>query len=265
MKVNGIPFLMTISRHIKFSSAGKLENMSELTIISHFKVIMGVYASRGFRVTVILANKQFKPMRGELANLGAIIKVFSHDEHVSEIERYNRTIKERVQAAYNILPFKFVPPVFIIEIMCFGEMCLPSKMASPSRKAHPSSYSTENLILMLITKWNLVSMFKLTRNMIIAWGHVPSGPSPLDPLGTPKAGTTSSASTLDSASTGATGPPFPCQILLLTRFTALPAMPRLTVPSPSPTSATKTLIFYTNTYPMTMRTGFLLITRSPQE
>eukprot|EP00804_Cyclotella_cryptica_P027764 CCRYP_009202-RA/>CCRYP_009202-RA protein AED:0.72 eAED:0.12 QI:0/-1/0/1/-1/1/1/0/1137 len=117
MKVNGIPFLMTISRHIKFGSAGKLDNMSVPTIISHFKVVIGVYASRGFRVTVILADNQFEPMRGELANLGAIINVVSHDEHVPEIERFNRTIKERVRAAYNVLPFEFVPPVFIIELV----------------------------------------------------------------------------------------------------------------------------------------------------
>eukprot|EP00804_Cyclotella_cryptica_P010564 CCRYP_019864-RA/>CCRYP_019864-RA protein AED:0.30 eAED:-0.33 QI:0/0/0/0.5/1/1/2/0/271 len=117
VKVNGIPFLMTISRHIKFGSAGKLDNMSAPTIISHFKVVIGVYASRGFRVTVILADNQFEPMRGDLANLGAIINVVSRDEHVPEIERFNRTIKERVRTAYNVLPFEFVPPVFIIELV----------------------------------------------------------------------------------------------------------------------------------------------------
>eukprot|EP00804_Cyclotella_cryptica_P027563 CCRYP_007501-RA/>CCRYP_007501-RA protein AED:0.35 eAED:-0.96 QI:0/-1/0/1/-1/1/1/0/333 len=93
MKVNGIPFLMTISRHIKFGSAGKLDNMSNPTILSHFKVVMGVYASRGFRVAVILADNQFESMRGELVDLGAVINVVSRDEHVPKIERYNRTIK----------------------------------------------------------------------------------------------------------------------------------------------------------------------------
>lgn len=34
MKVSGIPFFMTISRHIKFGSAGKLDNMSNSSIIS---------------------------------------------------------------------------------------------------------------------------------------------------------------------------------------------------------------------------------------
>eukprot|EP00804_Cyclotella_cryptica_P022012 CCRYP_000938-RA/>CCRYP_000938-RA protein AED:0.35 eAED:-0.94 QI:0/0/0/0.5/1/1/2/0/366 len=116
MKVNNIPFLMTISRHIKFGSAGKLDNMSNPTVISHFKAVIGVYASRGFRVSVILANNQFESMRGALADLGAVINVVSRDEHVPEIERYNRTIKERVRSAYNMLPFTFVPPVFIVKL-----------------------------------------------------------------------------------------------------------------------------------------------------
>ena len=41
MKVTGIPFLMTISRHIKFGSAGKLDNMKNSHIIKHFKAIIG--------------------------------------------------------------------------------------------------------------------------------------------------------------------------------------------------------------------------------
>ena len=117
MKVNNIPFFMTISRHIKFGSAGKLDALDNKTIISHFKVVLGVYATRGFPVTIILADNQFESMRGDLATLGVIINVVSCDEHVPEIKGYNRTIKERVQAAYNVLPFKHVPPVFIVKLV----------------------------------------------------------------------------------------------------------------------------------------------------
>jgi hypothetical protein len=34
MKVNSIPFLMTISRHIKFSSAGKLDTLENITTLA---------------------------------------------------------------------------------------------------------------------------------------------------------------------------------------------------------------------------------------
>jgi hypothetical protein len=117
MKVNRIPRLMTTSRHIKFGSAGKLDTLENKTIISHFKVVVNVYRSRGFRMTIILADNQFKSMRGDLADLGAIINVVSHDKHVPEVERYNRTIKEPIKLTYNMLPFTQVPPVFIVELV----------------------------------------------------------------------------------------------------------------------------------------------------
>ena len=65
MKVTGIPFLMTISKHIKFGSAGKLDSMKNSHILKHFKAIIGAYVTRGFQVTIILADNQFESMRGK--------------------------------------------------------------------------------------------------------------------------------------------------------------------------------------------------------
>jgi hypothetical protein len=76
-----------------------------------------VYIVRGFRVTIILADNQFESLRGDIANLGAIVNVVSRDEHVPEIERYNRTIKDRVRSQYTVMPFKMVPPIVIIELV----------------------------------------------------------------------------------------------------------------------------------------------------
>ena len=77
MKVPGIPFFMTILKHIKFGTAGKLDNMNNSHIIKHFKAVIGAYVTRGFRVTVILADNQFESMRGDLANLHAILHILN--------------------------------------------------------------------------------------------------------------------------------------------------------------------------------------------
>ena len=42
-KVTGIPFLMTILKHIKFGTAGKLDNTNTSHIIRHFKAVIGAY------------------------------------------------------------------------------------------------------------------------------------------------------------------------------------------------------------------------------
>ena len=108
---------MTISKHIKFGSAGKLDTMDDKMILRHFKGILGLYAMRGFKVTIIMADNQFESMRGDIADMGALLNIVSTDEHVPEIERYNRTIKEHVRGIYNTLPFKYLPPVFVIEMV----------------------------------------------------------------------------------------------------------------------------------------------------
>ncbi len=117
MEVNGISFLMTISKYLKFGLAGKLNNMENTTIMKHFKSVFRVYSSPGFVVTIILANNQFKSIRGKLADIDALINVVSHTEHVPEAEGYNRTIKEPTCSQYNIMPFKYYPPIMIIELL----------------------------------------------------------------------------------------------------------------------------------------------------
>ena len=73
--------------------------------------------THGFRVTIILANNQFESMRVDLADLHAQLNITARDEHVPEIERFNRTIKERVRGNYNILPFDHLPPIIVIEMV----------------------------------------------------------------------------------------------------------------------------------------------------
>ena len=97
MKVNNIPFFMTISKHIKFGTTGKLDSMKNKIIVKHFKLVFGLYTNRGFRVKLFMADNQFKSMRVDIADLGANLTVVSRDEHVPEIELYIRTIKERVR------------------------------------------------------------------------------------------------------------------------------------------------------------------------
>ena len=50
MKVNRIPFSMTISHHIKFSTAEVLENQDMDTILKVIKWINKVYGQRGFHI-----------------------------------------------------------------------------------------------------------------------------------------------------------------------------------------------------------------------
>jgi hypothetical protein len=60
---------------------------------------------------------QLEPMRGDLASVGVHLNTVSANEHVPEVERYIRTVKERVRSTYNTLPFKRMPALLVIEMV----------------------------------------------------------------------------------------------------------------------------------------------------
>ena len=86
MKVAGISLLMIISRHIKFGLTGKLDSIKTGHILKHSNTLIGVYVTRGFKVTIMLADNQFEPMRSNLVDLHAQLHITSQDKHVPEIE-----------------------------------------------------------------------------------------------------------------------------------------------------------------------------------
>ena len=117
MYVNKIPFLMSISRHIRFGTAQHIRNQQGTTIFNGMRAIHQVYLQHGFKIRDAFMDGQFEPLRGNLAELGILLNTASNDEHVPEIERQIRTVKERTQAIYCTLPFQKMPRRLIIEMV----------------------------------------------------------------------------------------------------------------------------------------------------
>ena len=59
----------------------------------------------------------FEPLHGDLADMGIQLNTVSNDEHVPEIERQIRTLKERTRGIYCTLPFRKIPRRLIIKIL----------------------------------------------------------------------------------------------------------------------------------------------------
>jgi hypothetical protein len=117
MFVNQIPFLVTISRAIKFGTVEVLKNRKHPTILQAIKNVNALYKNRGFRLMTGHTDNEFEPMRGNLLDLGIELNVVSNDEHVPEIERYIRTVKERTRCIYNSVPFRKMPSRMIVEMV----------------------------------------------------------------------------------------------------------------------------------------------------
>jgi hypothetical protein len=126
MFVSRIPFFMAISRHIKFGTAEMLKNQQNKTILAAIKQVHSVYAKRGFKIRNMLMDGQFESLRAQLADLNITLNTISADEHVPEIERRIRTVKERTRCVYNTLPFQQVPPCVLIEMVYSSNFWLNS-------------------------------------------------------------------------------------------------------------------------------------------
>ena len=88
----------------------------QATMLKCIANVATLYRKAGFKVTTALLDGEFVPLRGGLAEIGVTLNETSRDEHVGDIERYIRTIKERMRSIYNTMPFHKVPARLVIEM-----------------------------------------------------------------------------------------------------------------------------------------------------
>jgi len=117
MYINGIPFVVTTSRHIHFCTAELIKNEKSATIATAIKQVTQIYHRRGFKVKFLLGDGQFEHIQKFFADTDITINITGRNEHVPAIERAIRTIKERIRAIVNQLPFKYYPNRLIVKMV----------------------------------------------------------------------------------------------------------------------------------------------------
>jgi len=117
MYVNGIPFVVTTSRSIHFCMAEMIKNEKSMTIAMAIKQVLKIYHRHGFKVQFLLGDGQFEHIKKYFVDTDLTINITGLNEHVPAIERAIRTIKERIRAIVNQLPFKAYPHRLIVEMV----------------------------------------------------------------------------------------------------------------------------------------------------
>ena len=128
MFVNKVPFLVTISRNINFRTAAVLRSRQAKIISRNILAVKKLYSARGFRVHTLNGDYEFEAMRGDLMDGGVHLNAAAKDEHVPEIERSIRVVKERARSVYNTLPFSRIPFLMLAELVysvTFWLNCFP--------------------------------------------------------------------------------------------------------------------------------------------
>jgi hypothetical protein len=87
MKVNKMPFLVSIIRAIKFGTVAWLKNAKADAIMKRIKDVHKMHVKRGFVLEIVEADGQFEPLHGELAELGVALNECSREEHVPAAKR----------------------------------------------------------------------------------------------------------------------------------------------------------------------------------
>jgi hypothetical protein len=113
LHVNRIPFLSTIARAIHYGTIAALPNMTLKDIEKALPGVIRSYALRGFVVKHVLVNMQFEGLRDRMCD-SVMINIVSKDEHVPEMERFIRVIKERTRATHAMLLFTRIPKKMLV-------------------------------------------------------------------------------------------------------------------------------------------------------
>jgi hypothetical protein len=142
MFVNGVPFLVSASRGLNLLTAEHTPSRTAKNLAKGIRRIMDLYACGGFQVGTILMDKEFE----SLCSLVPIIVVNTMvaKEHVPEIKRCIRLIKEQGQGILNTLPYKKMPQLLLIELIYHVVLWLN---AFPMKSVVSATLSPRKLVL----------------------------------------------------------------------------------------------------------------------
>jgi hypothetical protein len=97
-------------------------NRSQTTILTETQRVIDLYQQRGFIVRDVHADNEFECIRTSIGPVA--MDIVPADSHVGEIERSNRTLKERTRTCVHGLPFKRLPKLMVAHIVKNAVTCL---------------------------------------------------------------------------------------------------------------------------------------------
>jgi len=105
MKINGTPFLTTVSRHIRHRTTEWIKHQTTKECEEKLNNVIRICNRAGFKLKSIHCDNEFQPLMQPLQDKHGInMNCANAQEHVPEAECNNRITKERVRATHHRLP-----------------------------------------------------------------------------------------------------------------------------------------------------------------
>ena len=109
------------------------------TMLSFVNKSIFEYTKRGFDVVDVPADKEFECLRELLGNVS--LEICGPDEHVPEVERSIRTMKETMRATAHGLLYRRLPKLMIVELVVMATRCLNGFPKDNGVSEHMSPHS----------------------------------------------------------------------------------------------------------------------------
>ena len=113
--VNGVPFLVSVARGLNLVTAEFTPSRTAARLAAGITRMIDLYARGEFQVGTVLMDNEFEKLRNLVPILA--INTTAAKEHVPEVKRKIRLIKERGRGILNTLPFKKIPRLMLIELV----------------------------------------------------------------------------------------------------------------------------------------------------
>ena len=100
-----------------FSTGSMIKNRKVENIADRITQVHKLYLQRGFNITYMHTDCEFEPLRKEMTALGINLNCVSKKKHVPTIERFIRTVKERVRSVRATMPFNRISKLMIVHLV----------------------------------------------------------------------------------------------------------------------------------------------------
>ena len=120
MFVNGIIFLVSLLRGIRMYTCEHVPNRKAAQLSSSLKNTINLYARGGFTVRTIMMDMEFKKVKDEKGMESIDVNTTTAREHVVEIERGIRYLKERSRCSVRTFAkagIKYLAKPIVIQIV----------------------------------------------------------------------------------------------------------------------------------------------------
>ena len=168
MFVNGLPFLVTLSQKIKLFTFELLLSCIAAQLSSHLTKVARIYSRGGFSIGTIFMDQEFDKVVEKIPEIK--VNAAAAREHVKEIKRGIRFIKEQCRGTQAIMKFKHLPKSFMIHLVYFCVMWINLFPATQgiSKKLSPHEIVLKlSLIFERDTKGLFVSYSETNKEAVI--------------------------------------------------------------------------------------------------